>query len=75
MTKIDCLLNLQDNLMDVLEDWEALGLLLAAAGHDVGHKGKTSIPQNAALCSCSLHEQQAKAASVTGQRMSWWQHQ
>lgn len=38
------LLNLQGGLTDKFKSWELLALVLAAAGHDVGHKGKAFNP-------------------------------
>jgi hypothetical protein len=39
-----CLLHLQGGLAHRFEKWELLALVLAAAGHDVGHKGKAFNP-------------------------------
>jgi hypothetical protein len=38
------LLNLQGGLAGKFKQWELLALVLAAAGHDVGHKGKAFNP-------------------------------
>lgn len=39
-----CLLHLQGGLTEVFKGWELLALVLAAAGHDVGHPGKATNP-------------------------------
>jgi hypothetical protein len=38
------LLRLQGGLANKFKNWELLALVLAAAGHDVGHKGKAVNP-------------------------------